>query len=82
VHRRKGIEIGARPEYTLHPDYSKLHLNERSYLSLYFALWRAGLRRVRVWFDGPSPSTRLSIVKRSLLYNILFGGHLTAMGRK
>jgi len=29
VHWRTGIDIGARPEDTLHPDYSKLHLNGR-----------------------------------------------------
>ncbi|ACL24860.1 methyltransferase domain-containing protein [Chloroflexus aggregans] len=82
VRWRSGIDIGARPADTLHPGYPKLHLNEQSYLSLYVALWRAGFRCVRVWFDSPAPTGRLSIVKRSLLYNALFGGNLTAMGIK
>ncbi len=46
------------------------------------ALWRAGFRQVRVWFDSPAPAGRLSIVKCSLLYNVLFGGNLTAVGIK
>ena len=82
VRWRTGIDIGARPEDTLHPDYSKLHLNEQSYLSLYVALRRAGFHQVRVWFDSPAPTGRLSIIKRSLLYNVLFGGNLTAVGIK
>ena len=82
VHWRTGIDIVARPEDTLHPDYSKLHLNEQSYLSLYVALRRAGFHQVRVWFDSPAPTGRLSIIKRSLLYNVLFGGNLTAVGIK
>lgn len=79
---RTGNDIGERPDDTLHPDYSKLHLNEQSYLSLHVALWRAGFRHVRVWFDSPAPTGRLSIIKRSLLYNVLFGGNLTAVGVK
>lgn len=82
VRWRTGIDIGVRPDDTLHPDYAKLHLNEQSYLSLYVALWRAGFRQIRVWFDSPTPSGRLRIIKLSLLYNVLFGGNLTALGVK
>lgn len=81
VRIRNGVDMGERPDDTTHPDYTKYHLNEQSYFSLYFALRRAGFREVHVWFDSHS-SGRFSIIKRTFLYNLLFGSNLTGVGIK
>ncbi len=81
VRLRSGVDIGERPADTTHPDYTKLHLNEQHYFSLYFGLKRAGFRRVKVWFDSDI-NGRLIFIKRTLLYNLLFGYNLTGTGIK
>lgn len=82
VRLTQGVDMGRRPEDTLHPDYQKLHLNEQSYISLRRAFLHAGFRRVRVWFDQPADSGRFSLIKRTLLYRMLFHSNLTALGTK
>ncbi len=78
VRVKQGVDIGERPDDTLHPDYHKLHLNEQSYVSIHLALRRAGFRHVRVWFDGHEPAGRSGALKRTLPYQLLFGANLAA----
>ncbi|MDW8403894.1 class I SAM-dependent methyltransferase [Chloroflexus sp.] len=86
VYWKTGNDIGARPADTLHPDFNKYHLNEHSFVSLYIALRSARFRQVRVWFDNPDACEQCNVIKRSikrsLLYNMLLGSHLTAVGVK
>jgi len=81
VRIRNGVDMGKRPDDTTHPDYAKYHINEQNYFSLYFALRRAGFREVHVWFDSHIDG-RFSIIKRTFLYNLLFGSNLTGVGVK
>lgn len=82
IRMTRRVDIGEQPEDTIHADYHKLHLNEQSYLSLRLALWRAGFRHVRVWFDQPVAEGRFRLFKRTLAFQMLFSSNLTATGIK
>lgn len=78
----KGIVLPPTPGDTTHPDYDKLHLNEQTWVSLWWALRTVGFSRVRVWFDVNPPASVFSRIIWKLGAKYLFGTNLVGMGIK